>query len=53
MVKASNNQNKERKSGLVFAQGLEAIYKKKSQIFTMLQGASNSDQTDSSELPLI
>lgn len=29
MVKAPNNQNKERKPGLVFAQGLETICKKK------------------------
>lgn len=29
MVKAPNNPNKDRKSGLVFARGLETIYKKK------------------------
>lgn len=47
VVKAPNNQNKERKPDLVLAHGLETIYKKKIDaeklnLFTMLRGEIQS-----------
>lgn len=58
MLKAPNNQNKERKPGLVFTHGLETIYKKKMDAWKVKSlrfsgEQSNLDQTNSSELPLI
>lgn len=64
-MKAPNNQNKERKPGLLFAQGLETIYSKKIHAKNKkkkekanLYGAPGNDPIrtklfDSSELPLI